>query len=799
MRDDDEAARSSRNQKPLEHHSSRGRTPRNSGNFTRGSQLLTHELTMWWQGVKLPLIAVVICWSILLSILANFVLQQNEIGLILMRIWSGLWVMMDFNPGKIINLTLPTGMVVAMPMASVPYNSAVQVAVDQGVRIFLASVIGAVFIIVPLTIWFVEISRKRGSEILIERHERGARLVDQAELASEIMRHNSRKLTEACALAKPPLNPAKVAAASIEARAKRGIHNPYSMAGLQYPWGLEQSHTMLIGTTGAGKTTQLKRTITEARRRGHTCVIFDLTGTFVESFYNPETDIILNPFDKRCPPWTIFNECRTYPQFMAAAVALVPGSDNGSDPFWQLAARTLFIEMCLKLMASGETSNGAIAHHLMTGALKDIHRTLKDTVAGPLTTDAAAKMAESIRAVFNAHAQILRFLPDPGPKQLPPFSITDWMKKDAAPGSILFITSKHEQLDSNRALLTLWLNTAVHALMGMSRTRDLRTWFLFDELHALHRMPAVEQGLQTARNFGGAFVLGMHSFDALCETYGQQGAVNLTSLARTKLILTTSDINTAKVCTDFIGSREVRQMDEAYSYGASSTRDAATITPRKAIEPLVIPDDITNLRSMTGFVKFPEGFPAALVELKYVDYPRVAPPYIDTESAAFPIYVPPAPTLGPLPPEEGDAGGREPTTPTAAPSDGENPARVIRGDPAEGLRAADEDQTIRSPEPQRSELSWWKAPEPQKGADPADAKRTNGDNKAGIGSNARGGPSGPPSSVAGSDAFSRQRRADGERDAPEQQIQREERDGIGGQENEQDRGPDISDDLGMGD
>ncbi|MGG2383026.1 type IV secretion system DNA-binding domain-containing protein, partial [Salmonella enterica] len=87
------------------------------------------------------------------------------------------------------------------------------------------------------------------------------------------------------------------------------------------------------------------------------------------------------------------------------------------------------------------------------------------------------------------------------------------------------------------ALLTLWMNMAVNALMRLERTRDLRTWFLFDEVHALHRLPAIEHGLQTARAFGGAFVLGMHSFDKLAETYGEQGAINLAALARTKLIL----------------------------------------------------------------------------------------------------------------------------------------------------------------------------------------------------------------------------------------------------------------------
>jgi type IV secretory pathway TraG/TraD family ATPase VirD4 len=65
--------------------------------------------------------------------------------------------------------------------------------------------------------------------------------------------------------------------------------------------------------------------------------------------------------------------------------------------------------------------------------------------------------------------------------------------------------------------------------------------------------------LQTARGFGGAFVLGMHSFDKLAETYGEEGAINLASLARTKLILATADKNTAEVCSNFIGFREVRE------------------------------------------------------------------------------------------------------------------------------------------------------------------------------------------------------------------------------------------------
>src|SRR3546814_6376382 len=39
---------------------------------------------------------------------------------------------------------------------------------------------------------------------------------------------------------------------------------------------------------------------------------------------------------------------------------------------------------------------------------------------------------------------------------------------------------------------------------------------------------------------------------------------------------------------------------------------------------LVIADDITNLPALHGFVKFPDGFPAARILLEWKDYPAVA-------------------------------------------------------------------------------------------------------------------------------------------------------------------------------
>ena len=605
---------------PLKHHSARGDTPRNNGNFVRGSQLLNTQVIMWLQGAKMPFLMWLGIFALSYFTILSFTLDENNFQLICMRILSWLWDWCALDPMKQANLQLPDHTVRHTYMGYVPYVPEVALAWHKAVRGVIGSILIASFATIPASIWYVDFSRRRGGSIMEERHERGAMLVDRDLLYKEINQHNYMKFVEEAKDLFPDKKPQAVLKMPFDARKAAGIHHPYYLAGIPYPHRLEQSHTMLLGTTGTGKTTVLRRHLAQMRERQDTAVVFDLTGAYVEAFYDPERDTILNPMDVRCPSWSIFNDCSTYSEFTAAAAALIPSDGGSSEPFWALAARTLFIEMCMKLIEKGQTSNQALADNLMTADLKQVHRHLQKTIADPLTAPEAARMAESIRAVFNTNAQALRFLPDEGE----PYSIKKWITGENKPGSILFITCTYTDLEMNKALLTLWSNLAIHSLMTMPHTRSLRTWFMFDELGALHRLPAIENGLQTARNFGGAMILGLHSFDKLVQVYGEENARNLSSLARTKLMLAAADLDTAEQCARYIGNREIRQMDEGYSYGYNSTRDASTLTPRKQIEPLVIPDDIMNLPSMHGFVKFPDGFPAARIQLEWQHYAKVA-------------------------------------------------------------------------------------------------------------------------------------------------------------------------------
>ncbi len=635
----------------LTHHSGRGTMPRNAGNFTRGSQLITHEFMMWFSSAKLPVIVWAIIFAIVFSIALAMKLREYEIQMILMKIYAAGWMFMELSSNKVINLTVSSGEVIPAPVRMISSHPDVVAAWGRFMRSFWGSMFISVFVSAPLSYWFVTFSKKRGQSILEERHQRGAMLTDAPELTREIKWHNSSKFAEEAKQLYPNKTADEVVALPAMVRKAAGLHTPYTLAKIPYPWRDEQSHTMMIGTTGTGKTTQMRDMISQVRTHRDRAVVFDLTGAFVEAFYNPETDIILNPMDKRCPTWTLFDEASSHADFTNIAAAILPVDGGASEPFWILAARTLFVETCIKLVKDGQANNQALASRLMMADLKTIHKMLENTVADPLTAPEAARMAESIRAVFNTNAQALRFLPVDNER----FAITEWIRDDDNPGGILFITSSHNELTLNRSLLTLWMNIAVHTLMRLPRTRNLRTWFFFDEVHALHRLPAIEEGLTTARGFGGAFVLGIHSFAKLSETYGREGAVHLNSLARTKLILATADRETAEHCSNFIGQREVRMMDEAYSYGFSNIRDAATITPRSEIQPLVIPDDIMKLPNLHGFVVFPQGFDAARIKLSYVHYPVIAQGYELRENVE---------PLGYIKPDDEDAkeeaaGGRE--------------------------------------------------------------------------------------------------------------------------------------------
>lgn len=589
-------------------------------NFTRGSQLIGHFSFMFAAGLKAPLVISALVFAGAIVWRAASSLDDHEAYLCWMRLYALIYGWFEFDPDRSANLELASGRLLPMPISALPGHPLV---LDAWAKLADAVRSGSMLAAVataPSVVAFAWIAAWFGRRSKESRHERGASLATLQALVADVEDHNRRERAREYGA----MLGARWRFLTHAERRSAGLFEPYCLAGVPYPWRLEQSHSMVIGTTGTGKTVAMRDLLAQARARSARAVVFDLTGAYIEAFFDPARDVILNPLDARCPQWSVFEDCADEATLTAAAEALVPHDGGGSEQFWVLAARMLFVEMCLKLMAEGRATNAALSAELMTASLSHVHRLMQGTVADPLTAPEAARMAESIRAVFNANAKALKMLPTSGPL----FSVRRWIGDDRADGSFLFVSARYIDMPVASRLLTVWMDTAMNSLMADPRSRELKLWFLFDELGALHRLPAIEKGLQTVRNYGGAIVAGVHAYAKLKETYGENIAMTLASLARTKLVLATADRDSASWCSDFIGHRQYREMEEGYSYGYNNARDAVSLTPRRQIEPLLLPDQLMNLPRLQGYLKFPDGFPAAPVRLDIRDYPRIADAFV---------------------------------------------------------------------------------------------------------------------------------------------------------------------------
>src|SRR3546814_17303748 len=100
-------------------------------------------------------------------------------------------------------------------------------------RGLLGAFLVSVFITIPVAIWFVDLSHRRGRSILQKRHERGAMLVDRDILHAEISQHNLEKFEEEAKVSFPSLSPGQVLRLPFRTRKEGGIHHPYTLAGIQ--------------------------------------------------------------------------------------------------------------------------------------------------------------------------------------------------------------------------------------------------------------------------------------------------------------------------------------------------------------------------------------------------------------------------------------------------------------------------------------------------------------------------------------------------------------------------------------
>lgn len=363
----------------------------------------------------------------------------------------------------------------------------------------------------------------------------------------------------------------------------------------------EKQHFLVCGTTGTGKSFLIGKLLTQIRSRKNKAIVYDKHGSFIQRFYNPETDIILNPMDARCAPWDIWAECRDEADFDSMAAALMPMPPSQStDPFWINAARTIFASLAYRMKKQTNRSTKTLLSHLFTSELETLAEMLKGTEAETLVSDKTAKTALSVKSVLATYLKSLKYLKHAEK----PFSIREWVSDDSKTGW-LFISSRADRHESIKPLISSWLDGAANALMSLPANEDRRFWMVIDELASLQRLPYLPEAFAESRKFGGCLVAGLQNYFQLQETYGQDGAKKIIDLCNIRAFFRAPSNDAAKWVSREIGEAEQLEAREGISYGANTVRDGVTLSHQTVTRPAVSSTEMTNLPDLQCFVSVP--------------------------------------------------------------------------------------------------------------------------------------------------------------------------------------------------
>lgn len=438
-----------------------------------------------------------------------------------------------------------------------------------------------------------------------------------------------------------------------------------AIAGVELPRPVETQHFVITGSTGTGKSTQLRGLLKQIAARGDVAVVVDPEREFVAEFLDPERgDVVLNPVDARCPywsPWLELSAERFETDAEALAKSLLPdapdGRASGSDQYFRACARQVFVGLLLKL----EQREPRAIPQALTLPHAGLKKLLAGTPAEVLIDPEVSGQSSGITSTLQTAASALRFLPRESENR---WSARDWVTERRG---WLFLTFTEASREAVLPLTTLWLDSLIRQLLdddeGGSASR--RVWLVIDELAALKRLHHLEDIVVRGRKRGVSVVLGFQAMTQLRDLYGRDRAATLLAAPATKLILRVSEPETAAWCSEAIGKREVIRAESSAMTGVREGRDSFSMQRRRSVEHLVLPSEIASLPPRTGYLSI------AGQDIARVEFPE------DSARALQPGFVPRP--LEVVPTSPAPAAPPEPeTTSRSTPEEKRPPARVRR-------------------------------------------------------------------------------------------------------------------------
>lgn len=225
------------------------------------------------------------------------------------------------------------------------------------------------------------------------------------------------------------------------------------IAGVKLPNYYDNLGFFAVGSPGSGKSQVISKLIhTMKERLDFRGIIFDRNGGFLESFYDPDRDLIFNPRDARSVLWSHKAEGL---RAETVAGALIPDG-KGDDAFFVEAGRSLLSDLYERC-----DTNSQVWEILSSFTIEE----LTDFVKGGLSHRyfISEKTGGSVLSTLINQARFYRELGEP--PEFEGFSFSQWAKENDP--RWLFVPLFEDDAELYQPLLTAGFEMVLRGLLAM--------------------------------------------------------------------------------------------------------------------------------------------------------------------------------------------------------------------------------------------------------------------------------------------------------------------------------------------
>jgi type IV secretory pathway TraG/TraD family ATPase VirD4 len=356
------------------------------------------------------------------------------------------------------------------------------------------------------------------------------------------------------------------------------------IGGYYLPLSKAEGHTLLVGTTGSGKSKLTYPAI------GHACatlepnkglvVIFDTKGDMypLAHYFAEKQKVPLHYFnitDDRSVAWDIAGDAGNYLDVLHELIHILIPLGNGSDPFWVQGAQAVALACALSLNSTKGSNWGL--HDLYNACFASPEKLIKflrcnpanETTIERILETEASKTVAGIMMQLSVSLQPMRLAAAHQyhtPKK-------QWvsLKKVVQGGGIVVIGQKQTSRSSTTPIMRAMFKRLSDLILDLPEYSHPRSYIFIDEFAYLgQQLPGIMDLLTFSRSKRCQVYLTVQNIDQLRENYGPNGSESIVSNCEFQILLRAGSVATAEWASRLAGQERALQASFSHSAGGFS-------------------------------------------------------------------------------------------------------------------------------------------------------------------------------------------------------------------------------------